>query len=557
MDYLLHICVMVTIYVILASSLNLLIGYAGLFALSHAAFYALGGYVTAILTTRYGLPFPLPLMAAAGIGGLVGAAVALPAMRVAGFYLVIVSLALHVLVLSVIENAKPLTGGVEGINNIPRIVLGAWRVDSAARMLPLSTVLAVLSLSVAWRVAHSPFGRALKAMRENEQAAQAIGKNIVGLKMRTFAVASALAAAGGYLFAHYVTLVNPASFGIDVVNAILAMMIFGGSGNLAGSVVGAAVLVVLPELLKFVELPVDPDKSRQVIYGLLLILVMRYRPEGLLPERTSAHSGRHRDAPAAQGSVPAAPAATLQGRGLVKRFGGITAVDGIDIVLPPGRITGIIGPNGAGKTTAFNLLTGFLQPTAGVVTIDGRPLAGMKPHQIVQQGIARSFQDLKLFPRMTVLEHVVVALPRQAGDRLRAVFFRPAAVAREERANHARALAILDYVGLRGMADELAINLSYAEEKLLSVARLLATGAGVLLFDEPLSGLDGRAMDEVMPLLRRLADEGRTVCIIEHNLDVIKGLCSHAYFFDEGRAMAQGEPGELLRNPVLAERYFR
>ncbi|MDO8944710.1 MAG: ATP-binding cassette domain-containing protein, partial [Desulfobacterales bacterium] len=212
---------------------------------------------------------------------------------------------------------------------------------------------------------------------------------------------------------------------------------------------------------------------------------------------------------------------------------------------------------GAGKTTAFNLLTGVLQPTAGEVSYRGMSLKGCPPHKVVKLGIARSFQDLKLFRGLSVLDNVMLAFPNQAGDRLWRVFFTPGVVAAQERANLANALSLLAFVGLRAKAGEFAADLSYAEEKLLVVARLMGTQAEVLLFDEPLSGLAPNTLASILPIFRELADSGRTVAIIEHNLDVISQLCDTAIFLDEGRKLAQAAPADLMRDPVLAGRYFK
>ncbi|MGE0718344.1 MAG: ATP-binding cassette domain-containing protein, partial [Alphaproteobacteria bacterium] len=531
MDYLLHILVMVALYAILAGSFNLLIGFSGLFALSHAAFFGVGAYATAIIATTWGLPFPWPLLAGVVIAALVGLAIALPALRVGGEYLVIVTLALQVIAVAVMLNWTSLTGGTQGIGNVPRVILFGTPLDTAGRFLPLAVAVAALSLWVAWRLGASPFGRALRAMRENEAAAEGVGKNVVAMKLIVFAVSAGVAAVAGGLYAHYIAFVSAVSFTIETTIYILAMVILGGTGNLAGSVVGASILVVLPELLKFVDLPPDiADKLRQILYGVILILMLRLRPQGLLPE----HDERRARVPpigATSGLgdlAPAAPAdgtVTVEGRGLMKSFGGIVAVQDFAIDLKRGRITGLIGPNGAGKTTAFNLITGFLKPTAGTVRFRDRVVSGGSPHAIVRAGMARSFQDLKLFRRMTVLDNVRVALPHQRGDALLAVYFLPWVVAREERDNLGRAMAVLRFVGLEGKAGELAENLSYAEEKLLVIARLLATGAEVLLFDEPISGLDPGTMEGIFPIVRRLAQAGKTICIIEHNLDVIRGLC--------------------------------
>jgi len=563
MDYLLHIAVMVALYSILAGSFNLLIGFAGLFALSHAAFFGVGAYATAILATRYGVPFPWPLLAGVALTASVGLLIALPALRVRDEYLVIVTLALQIIAVAVMTNWTSLTGGTDGIAGVPKVTLAGIRLDTPGQFLPVAVLFAALCIWLAWRLAASPFGRALRAMRENEAAAQAVGKDVVAMKLIVFAASAGLASIAGALFAHYISFVSAPSFTIEATIYILAMVILGGTGNLAGSVLGASILVVLPELLKFVDLPPDiADKLRQVLYGLILIVMLRLRPQGLLPE----HDERRRAPPVAAAgtglgdlapALPADGAVTVEGRGLMKNFGGIVAVRDFDIDLKRGRIIGLIGPNGAGKTTAFNMLTGFLRPNAGAVRFRGADIAGRRPHRIVHAGMARSFQDLRLFRRMTVLDNVLVALPRQAGDNLLNVYFRPWLVRREEHDNKGRAMAVLAFVGLEGKAGDLAENLSYAEEKLLVIARLLATGAEVLLFDEPLSGLDPGTMEEIFPVVRRLAATGKTICIIEHNLDVIRGLCDWVVFIDEGRKIAEGTPETLIGDPVLAERYFR
>jgi len=290
MDYILHILVMVALFAILATSFNLLIGYSGLFALSHAAFFGIGAYATAIVATKLGLPFPIPLLMGLAVTAVAGVVIALPALRISGDYLVIVSLALQVIVIAVMLNWTGLTGGTDGIRGIPRIKIFGASLDTAAKFLPLAVIVAALCYWVSWRVGASPFGRALKAMRENEAAAQAVGKNIVAMKLAVFAIAAALASVAGALYAQYVTFISADSFTLELTIYVLAMVILGGTGNLAGSLVGAALLVVLPELLKFVDLPPDiADKLRQLFYGALLIVMLRLRPQGLLPESASAH----------------------------------------------------------------------------------------------------------------------------------------------------------------------------------------------------------------------------------------------------------------------------
>lgn len=568
MEYLLHIGVMLCLYSILAASFNLLIGFAGLFALSQAAFYALGAYATAIVTTQLGLPFPLPLIIAVAFTALMSALIALPALRVSGHYLVVVSIAMQIIVLQVILNWKDFTGGTDGISGVPAYDLfGLVKLDTPDLFLPAAAVGAVACLWFAFRLTRSPFGRALRAMRENEAAAQAVGKNILYMKVTVFAISAGMAAVAGVLFARYFTYVGVDSFTIDETIYILAMVILGGTGNLWGSVVGAAILVIVPEMLKFLPLPVDiADKMRLIAYGVVLMVILLFRPQGLLPEPrgrkamfvpVEAESEKSDAEKLFEGDKGAKGETVMEGRNLRKQFGGITAIDDFSIELKRGVITGLLGPNGAGKTTAFNLLTGFLKPTAGEITLRGKSIGSAKPHELVGAGVARSFQDLRLFTKMTVIENVIVALPDQTGDHVLPLYLRPGRVKAEERANAARAMEILRFVELDGKAHETAEDLSYAEEKLLVVARLLATGAEVLLFDEPMSGLDKNTLQEVFPVIRRLAENGKTICIIEHNLDVIKELCDVVWFLDEGHAMATGTPDELMNDPELAQRYFK
>ncbi|CAO3380368.1 branched-chain amino acid ABC transporter ATP-binding protein/permease [Azospirillum argentinense] len=566
MEYLAHILVMVCLYGILATSFNLLIGFGGIFALAHATFYASGAYAAGILATKLGIGFPLTLLAGVVVTAVLGLLVAFPAMRVGSHYLVVITLALQAITIDVLMNSKPLTGGPDGIAGIPPVSLFGTALTSPVTFLPLAAVMAALCCAVAWRLGASPFGRSLRAMRENEAAAQAVGKNLVRMKLVVFAMSAGLASVAGTLVAHYIAFVNPESFTIEETILILAMVILGGMGNLWGSLAGAAILVLLPEGLKFVHVPGDiADMVRQVIYGVVLIVILRLRPEGLFPETVfRTPTGAARSSVPANGPLMGAleraggtpGEVVVSATSLSKHFGGIQAVKDLTIDLKRGEIVGLIGPNGAGKTTAFNLLSGFLRPTGGTILYRGRDVTTLKPHEVVAAGLARSFQDLKLFTKLTVVENILVSLPAQPGDRPLDVYVRPGLVRRADRENVARALEIASFVGLLAKADETAANLSYAEEKLLVIARLLATGADVLLLDEPLSGLDTVTVERICGVIRDLARANKAVCIIEHNLEVIRGVCDEIVFIDEGRVLTKGPPDTLMRDRELAERYF-
>ncbi|MBI4591331.1 MAG: ABC transporter ATP-binding protein [Candidatus Rokubacteria bacterium] len=248
--------------------------------------------------------------------------------------------------------------------------------------------------------------------------------------------------------------------------------------------------------------------------------------------------------------------ALLDVRGVTKSFGGIRAVDHLSLSLEERRSTSLIGPNGAGKTTVFNLITGFLACDTGDVWFKGRRISGLPPHRIARRGIARSFQDLRLFSRMSVLDTVLLVRKGQSGENLFQAFLNPVRVAREERENREAAMAYLEFVGLADRARVVAEDLSFAEQKLLVIARLLATEAECLLLDEPMSGLDVASARKMCGMVRELIDRGKSVCLIEHNLDIVKEASDWIVFLDQGQVVATGAPDEILKDRKLAEIYF-
>jgi branched-chain amino acid transport system ATP-binding protein len=242
--------------------------------------------------------------------------------------------------------------------------------------------------------------------------------------------------------------------------------------------------------------------------------------------------------------------------GLEVSFGGLRALQDCGFTVEQGRITCLVGPNGAGKTTIFNVITGFLRPDAGSVSFRGRSLDGLKPRAIVAAGIARTFQNLRLFVDLTALDNVVVALPAQSGEEPLAAIFRPLHVTRSQRTRREEAMRILDHVGLADRAHDFVRNLSYGEQKLLTVARGLATGAELLLLDEPASGMSAGALDRIMALLRQLQSEGKTLLVVEHNTRVVQQIADDVLFLHQGHLMARGTPAEIISDPALAEIYF-
>jgi branched-chain amino acid transport system permease protein len=564
MDFWLHVANIILIFAMLGLSLNLLLGYSGLVSMSHAAFFGVGAYAAALTARLLGWPFPLTLVAAVVITTALAGGLTVPALRVRGEYLILLTLALQMVLYELMLSWVDLTEGRTGISAIPRPALFGQRLVTPAQFLPLIAACTAAVFVIAYRVGESPFGRVLKALRDDERAALAIGKSVFRYKVAVFSVSGALAGVAAALFAHYQAFINPFSFTLDRSIFLVALVVLGGTANLAGTLLGAILFVGLPEVLRFLEARQDiVDAIRDLVFGALLVGFMRFRPQGLVPERAGV--GRRVEPVRAAGVAPALPGRVvaagsgppvLVAEDLHKSFGGIRAADGLSLALPGGRVTALVGPNGAGKTTVFNLLTGFLPPDAGRVVLRGRDITGLAPWRTVGHGLARTFQDVRLFERMTVLDNVAAAVPGQPGERLAPLFFAPARTAAAERETRAKALGCLAFVGLAEKAGEVAASLAFGEQKLVALARLVATEADVLLLDEPASGVDVHWVGRILELIRRIAAAGRTVCIVEHNLEVVTAVADHAYFMEAGRIIAEGRPEALMADPRLAEIYF-
>jgi branched-chain amino acid transport system permease protein len=566
MDFWIHVVNMIGLFVILGLALNLLLGYAGMASMAHAAFFGVGAYATALCARDFGLPFPLTMLVAIVVTALLAGVVTFPALRVRGEYLILLTLAFQMVVYGLMLSWVDLTAGRTGISGIPRPRLFGVTLVTPAQFLPLIVVCAVAVFAIAYRIGESPLGRVLKAMRDDEVATLAIGKSVLRYKVLVFCVSGGLTAVAAALFAHYQAFINPFSFNLDRSIFIVALVVLGGTANLVGTVAGAIVFVGLPEVLRFLQARQDiVDAIRNLLFGLLLMLFMRFRPEGFIPEharaRTPAPPRRTESSGAAVAMEPATATSAsarpvLRAEGLRKSFGGITAARELDLTLPPGKITALVGPNGAGKTTVFNLLTGFVIPDAGVVVLHDSDVTRLSPWRTVERGLARSFQDVRLFEHMTVLDNVLAAIPGQPGERLGPLFLTPRRVAAAERRNRNKASDYLAFVGLLGKAEEIAGSLAFGEQKLVALARLIATEADVLLLDEPASGIDLQWVQRMLDLIRRLAASGKTVCIVEHNLEVVTAIADRAYFMEAGRIIAEGPPEELMADRRLGEIYF-
>jgi branched-chain amino acid transport system permease protein len=598
-DYTADIAILIIIYISLGASLNLLMGYAGQFSMAQAVFYGIGAYSAGLLAVNLGFSPLLSIIGAIAISFISAGILALPAAkRVSGEYLILLTLAFQIVVNQLMNSMRDLTGGPYGFT-VPWLTMFGRDFITPVEYLPLMVIGCVVVLLVTWGIGESPFGRLLKGIREDETAVRALGKNTALAKLLIFGITAGLAGFIGGLSAYYYQYIAPGTYSLDLSIFVVSIIVLGGIGNLTGTIVGAIILGGLRPFLQNVDFIGDENSYpwQAIIYGLALIFLMMFRPEGLLPEGIGFGAlwrrltGRAPQSPARMattpelvaangnvatpmpvradvsvlntgrtGGVPTRPVSAdsdiVRVEDLAKHFGGIYAVNGVNLVLRENQITALIGPNGAGKTTIFNLITGVLTPDRGRVYLRGRDITGKPLNEVANLGMARSFQDTRLFRRLTVLENVAMAVPRQTGENVASLALRPLRSRRGEEETLAKAMAYLELIEMADMAHVLVANLGYGEQKVVAIARLLATESPVLLLDEPTSGIDPAALDDMIALVLRLKALGRTICVVEHSLHVVEKLADHVIFMEEGRVTAEGTIEELTSQQRLVEVYF-
>ena len=564
------------IFSILAMSLNLLVGYTGQLSVAQGAFAAVGGYTVAYLTTQAGWSFVSAVLLSMAVAVAIGVAVAIPGELLSSEYLVLLTLAVQTIVIVVISEIAIL-GGLYGVGDIPSPQPLGEELFFPADWFPWLLLAFVVVLVLMTWLADSPFGRVLIAIQEDQLATQSLGKDVFIRKIVVFAITAAVAAVGGALYGVYNTIVTPTMFGFATSTLIIAMVVLGGRANMLGAVLGAAIVSLSQPLFENV-LDMDADKAslvRMAAFGILLVVVLVVRPEGLLPIGVTpwgalGRRARRRDkveafdaetlsadvADEASTDNPEPARAVVRVEGLKKSFGGIHAVQGLSFELAQGRVTGLIGPNGAGKTTVYNLLTGVTVPDEGSVELYGVDITAWPIDRVARHGMVRSFQDVRVFPAMTVLQNVQVAVPGQEGERLGRLFLTPWRAVRDERRSRHDAMRALALVGLTDKAEQPVRLLPFGEQKLVALARILAAGAQVILLDEPASGIDAEWVDRMADIIKRLRSHGLTVCLVEHNLHFVERVADHVYFMEAGRITAQGTMKELSADERLVEVYF-
>ena len=615
--YYIHLAETILIYTILLFGLDIVVGYVGQVSLGHAGLFGIGSYTAGVLFFHLGWPVWATIPASIIVTAIFGGILALPALKVIGPYLAMVTLAFGTITQILINEMSWLTEGPLGIKLTRPELMGVPM--TKAEYFWLVAAIMIIAMIVVDRFVKSQMGRAFEALRDSPVACDCMGVSVYRFKVIAFVISAGFAGLAGCLYAYSEQYISPNTYNNELAVLFLLAIIMGGRKSRLGAAIGAAIIVLLPKLLddinlfrivasiiaivvtvgaimalskkittpKRVAIPVAGVVGlaafsfwlnsiadwRLSIFGFMILLVVYYLQNGIVGfaktfymaitgktkttvgEATAENTDSSVDFISAVGNKNTG-AELLKVDSVLMQFGGLKALNNVDLSIKRGTIHGLIGPNGSGKSTMMNVLTGIYVPTSGNVFYADESVVGKTSSEIALSGIARTFQNVQLFGEMTALQNILVGLHHTFKSNMLDIALHLPRYLREERDARNRAMALLKFVGLENLANEEARNLPYGKQRLLEIARALALDPELLLLDEPAAGLTAPDIKELLRIIRKIRDNGITFILIEHHMYVVMSVCDTVSVLDFGQKIAEGKPAEVQADEKVISAYL-